>query len=423
MLAVLEQKWCCVSLAALGLGLSFCGCRSVEREVAVRYTLVPDKCDLLKTDPADPIRICVSTVDVRSGGEWSDPRQGIPQTWTYTYQVGTEPAQTATLRFGPVSNDHTQQNCKHWEDLCRGEIARKLKAGADTDGAYVTMVDRDALPQIVRESDLKKGDLVDADVRLAKIKQLGVDLFVFGTVDVVTRYDVTWKRDMAARIVNWIPWLHGAADDSPKQQIRRTITFAGNFRVIDAATGEQHLQQAFNEQAYEDKKPTPLIGSSMTTMDLEPEEQIIRRFLQQELDRFVGRLVPVLVTEPIWVQASRNGDCVQGVQALGAGDCTAALARFQAALATDPKDHRALFGAGVALECLHRLPEAQDRYGQAKNMIGGSRKDRKGRDTSGDKRACSAATERVAERMRRGEKLTVAAETAGNGNYLVQNVR
>jgi tetratricopeptide (TPR) repeat protein len=185
-------------------------------------------------------------------------------------------------------------------------------------------------------------------------------------------------------------------DDSPKQQIRRTITFAGNFRAVDARTGEMFLLQPFDGQKLEDKKPIPVVGPSRGPVDLVPEEKFVKESLDREVTRFVGRMVPARLSERMLVKSSSNPECIKGVE-LVRDDPLAALSHFMAALAKDKNDDRAAFGAGVALERMGRFPEAKQKYQLAKDLS----KTRE-EDTNGMKAVYNAAYNRVLERIEQG---------------------
>ncbi|GMU20407.1 MAG: hypothetical protein AMXMBFR13_05040 [Phycisphaerae bacterium] len=375
------------ALAAAG-----CGPGSIEREVVIEYVSQPEKAELLQTDPQNPIRICVSKVDVASRVESNDERMGV-QTWTFKYAWGLDQAPMNTVAMSLVSTDDQQKYAKQWENLVRARLGAKLKDGAEAQGRFVTMVDRDALGVLVNEKDLKNSGIVEEDKDTAQVRQLGVDMFVFGDVEVGTHYDITYKSDMGAKIFNWLPYMPNIADESPKQHIRRTMTFAGNLRAVDAKSGEVSVCQAFSAQEFQDKKPWPLVGTSRTRADLIPEDAVVKNFLEKEVDRFVGRLVPVHFRETVLVESSSSESCRRGVELLSS-DGEEALASLTAALAENPSDHEAAFAAGVALERLNRLSEASAKYQLAKDLSGAEEK-----DVKGHKGRYVAAVKRVSERL------------------------
>lgn len=373
--------------------LAGCG-QSVRREVIVEYTPKPDKGDILKTDAKTPLHVCVNQIVVRWNTDCNDQHAGR-QTWTLQYMFGAEDAPTTTFTTSVVSASEQTRQAKQWENLCLSRIKAQLKAGADAEGKYVVMVDRDALGTIVRENDLKNAGIVETDK--SKVKQLGVDMFVFGTVDVLTQYEITYKRDMSAWILNHVPYVPSVFDDSPKQHIRRTITFAGNFRAVDAKTGEQWFLQDFSQQDLQDKKPWPVVGPDRTRLDLVPEERLVKEFFEESVDCFVSRLVKTRVRKTILVESSKDPACAKAVESLRS-DENAALVSFDMALAKNPRDHRAAFGAGVALERMRRLPEAQAKYQLAKDNAGAT-----AQDNCGEKGKYNNAFKRVSERIERGE--------------------
>jgi Flp pilus assembly protein TadD len=65
------------------------------------------------------------------------------------------------------------------------------------------------------------------------------------------------------------------------------------------------------------------------------------------------------------VTSSRNEYCIRGVRLLRAEEFEGAYSNFIDALAQNPNDHRAAYGAGLACEASGRLDEALKYYKQA----------------------------------------------------------
>ncbi len=355
-----------VSLVAAAGFVVTVGCGPIQREVVVQRSTHPDKTDLLRTRKGRPIRVCVSKVNTRWRVECDDQRYGLT-VWEYKYVHGVPYTPPVVVRTGLVSSSDGEKDARVWESYCRSAIAAKLQTGAEAAGVPIDMVDRDALPVIVCEEDLRSSGIVDDPT--GAMKPLGVDLLLFGTVDVVSHYEVTYKRDVGAVILNHAPYVPSVFDDGPKRHVRRTITVAGNFRAVDARTGKQVLLQNFASQKHEDKKPIPVVGTDCTRADLMPEERFVRESLEVEVARFVGRFVPASLPVKVLVQSSDHPDCIKGVELLDE-DPAGALRRFESALAKDPRDDRAAFGAGVALERIGRLDEAKRRYELAGSISG-----------------------------------------------------
>jgi|GEM_PF-2982428 len=383
------------------------GCQGTkERAVTIRYTPVPDKAEILDGTKDAPIRVCVNQVDVKWDTQEHDSRANTMQTWSFKYVYGAEPCQVGSLQIGVVSSTDKERHAKTWENLCRSLIGGKIPAGALADGKYVVMVSREDMSDIINEEDLRNAGIVAQEASTFGVKQLPVDLMIFGDINVLTHYEVTWKTDKFAKIAVHTPYVGGFFGDAahrPKKRIQRTVTFAGNFRAIDARTGKVWLSHDFSDQEFEDKKPMPLFGSSKSRMDLESEDQIVKRFLEAELDKFVGRMVSVPLESTVWVKSSKAEHCCEGVKQLPF-DAALALEYFRAALAEDPEDHRASFAAGVALEKLGRLTEAREKYRRAQRLIGASVKNKKGHKTKGKQMQYAAAVERIENRLERGEK-------------------
>jgi len=389
---------CAACLVACG-----CGGGGVERTVEIKYDLMPDHPDILDTSPEAPLRICVSAVDIKSDVEWNDPTVGYPQVWTYQYSIGMESPQSSSVQIGLVSAAQKERNSQVWETMCRSGISDALAEGAEKAGQYVTMVDRDNMKEIIREKDLMQGGVVETDERLERVKQLGVDLFVFGQVNILTRYNISRKKSFLRSTMQVVPIAGKLVDDSPKRQIQRSITFSGHFRAVDARTGKEWLLHHFSEQKDETKKPVAFIGTDQDVSDLEPEEAVIKRYLEGEVDGFAGHMVPVSCKTNVLVESSSNENCIQGVSVLPL-DPQRALDFLRAAIDENPGDHHAYFASGVALEQLGRLEEAHKQYRQAACMTNATLKDEKGRDNDGEDLIYAMAVKRTEIRIDRGGK-------------------
>ena len=131
---------------------------------------------------------------------------------------------------------------------------------------------------------------------------------------------------------------------------------------MDATTGKEGESSVSQHQGTDETRVSPFFGSGKTEADLTPRDRIIGTLVERGAREFVGKLVPRVVRQRITLKSSSHDDCEAGVRLLRADMYEEALARFRAALADDPNDHRALFGAGVTCELMGRYDEALRYY-------------------------------------------------------------
>ena len=169
------------------------------------------------------------------------------------------------------------------------------------------------------------------------------------------------------KILFFVPYVGPTLASQPRQRVRRTMTAGGKIEAIDGAKGEILFTHPISQQSVEDKESTPFIGGGGTPMSLVPEQQKIKDLLENELRWFVSRMVPTAVRIDLLVHGS-SGSCSNGVNAMKTDNNAAALAFFKKALAKEPGDYRAAFGAAVACELMHDLAGAQKNYESALSL-------------------------------------------------------
>lgn len=352
-----------------------------------------------------PLRVCILKVDVNWGAGGDEGDQAV--VWEYSYSDGLGELKTATVRFGPA-RAYSPGSGRLWENAIRSQLGELLQNQARAAGKAVQLVSRDELDAYLREKDLKLADVVEHDQLSEKAKLLDIDLYILGQISGHTVVRTRTKSSPASVLGSFVPYAGGASSalSRPKQEVTRTITIAGNLKAQDAKTGKLWLTHDITQQKIEDKKPR-LWEGDVYPEDLMPEEQQIKRLLDPEVRRFVGRMLPTPWYVDCTVRSSGNADSKEGVRSLELQEDESALAAFQAALAENPRDHRSAFGAGVACERLGRLREAKEYYRQA--HLNSTRKD----DPQGQ---YQMAYDRVQRRMERegqpdGESVSSASPT------------
>jgi len=153
---------------------------------------------------------------------------------------------------------------------------------------------------------------------------------------------------------------------SQRMSVQRQITVSTSIRLTNAMTGV--VQSSFSAPKSQTDKSRPglFVGENMAEADLPAGAVVIENLLEEQVIQFVGEVVGTHKRgEPERISASANPDCRAGVRYLESESWSAALDAFERAIAADPGDHRALFGAGVACEMTNRNDEAIKYYERA----------------------------------------------------------
>ncbi len=356
---VLMTVVACWSLAAAG------GCTlrrtGTNGNVGFQFTPPPDHPEVLAAaTEITPLKICVLKVDVK----WVGPAQGggySGQTvWTYSSTDGQFKIEANT-----ASQAIASQSLQLWENAIQSQISELLEERATALGKTIHLVSRNELDAYLRERDLKLADIVDGDSLSDKARLLDIDLYLLGDIDGQTTVRQAQKSSIWGKIAGFfLGGYFGHEMGRPKRQVARTITFAGHLKAQDAKTAKVWLLHDITTQKIEDKKPH-FWEDDQDVIDLIPEEQVIKDKLDFQVHSFVGRMLPTPQNIRYTVRSSRNADSVEGVRWQELGNDTKALEAFERAIVTNPRDHRSLFGAGVACERMGELGKAATYYEQA----------------------------------------------------------
>ena len=161
---------------------------------------------------------------------------------------------------------------------------------------------------------------------------------------------------------------HGGGDFRTEEveTVTRNMTVQTEFKLLD--TGNNKVWEHYSPKTFratDRTKASPIFGSSQTEAELEPGDAIIGTLVEKGARDFISRLMPCRIDVEAEVVSSGNKNCVQGVKLLRAEAYGEAVSNFKAALADNPDDHQAAFGAGVACEASKRYDEALKFYNRA----------------------------------------------------------
>ncbi len=393
----MKRTFCDRRLAGIVIGFLFVnGCATAKDSIQLTYTLRPDHAGLLADGSTVSVGDIGVTWDAYSQDKGDAQRRLL---WNWMLAHGSEGITRGQLEVSNLPAQQSGQSGRMWENAARSQIGALISERARVNGKAVATVDRDHLTTLLRERDLQ---LADIAVGSGKMGVLGIDAFIVGSVNASTNIIVTEKSRLWMMFLRWLPyvgpifWYEG---NRPKQEVQRTLTFAGHFKLIDGRNGREWLVHDFSEQTLEKEKSRPFTGDR-TIGDLDSEDAVVKKLLEREVKLFVGRMFAVPLEATEYVESSGHKASVCGVSSLKS-DPRSALTSLEAAAKADPRDHKSRFAAGVAAELLRMFEVARDWYASAM-AIEREPEDEFDNDDD-DYRVYKRAMERASLRMERGE--------------------
>lgn len=154
-------------------------------------------------------------------------------------------------------------------------------------------------------------------------------------------------------------------ETSEVETVTRNLTVQTDFKLLNTSDNQVWDQHSRTFTVTDRTRASAIFGSSQTEASLTPQDRIINALVERGAREFISRLMPCRIEVQANVTSSSNADCVRGVKLLRAESYEGALSHFRAALADNPGDHRAAYGAGVACEASGRYDDALRYYKRA----------------------------------------------------------
>ncbi len=284
-----------------------------------------------------------------------EPTKGLPR--------GMNTIAILPAKVGPTTD-------ARWSDMCADLISALVNESRSEFGTAVRVSDRRDTQVTFDEADLAAAGMSSGDP--SRGGQLeAVQGVILSNVNVVVEERIGKQRtltgfDIGAFDSHYGSGGHGAVQTGEIETVSRHMTVQTSFKLVDAANN--NVWEYYQPPMYSATDATtasPIFGSSATAAELPREDKIIASLVQRGAQEFVSRLMPCRITWSAEVESSLNNECVEGVRMLRGQAYGAALAHFRAALANDPGDDRAAYGAGVACEASGQYQEALGYYRQA----------------------------------------------------------
>jgi len=256
-----------------------------------------------------------------------------------------------------------------WSDMCV-TVMQTMANESRRLGADITVSDRRDTQVTFDEADLAAAGMSTAPGGSGG-QLLAVQGVILSHIDVKVEKHIGKQRTLAGlSLSGWggRGWGGGGTDIRTKEveTVSRTMTVQTAFKLVD--TANNMIWEHYSPRPYtgtDKTKASPIFGSSQTEAELTPQDEIIATLVGRAVQEFISRLMPCRIDVDTVVLSSGNKSCIEGVKMLRAEMYDEAVAMFKAALANNPDDHRAAYGAGVACEASGRHPEALRFYKRA----------------------------------------------------------
>ncbi len=300
---------------------------------------------------------CGSTEKATVAFEYAlSPSKGLPQ------GMNTVAIMDATV------NEATD---KKWSEMAANYLQELIQDSNDRYGTNLRVADRKHTSTVMKENDMAAAGLT-ASANPGKIaKLLNVQGTIMAEINVKVRVDKGKGRtltDFSAWGGGGRGWGHGggSAHTEEVEKTSRNITVQTDFKLVDAATSENWVTHSPKPYRQSDKtKVNPFFGSSKTEADMTPRDEIIGAAVEIGARQFISKMIPCTVRYEVALKSSGQENCAKGVAYLRGDMIEEALGQFKMALAEDPNDHKAAFGAGVACEMSGKYADALRYYKQA----------------------------------------------------------
>ena len=257
-----------------------------------------------------------------------------------------------------------------WSDLCTTVLQSLVNESRTRFGADITISDRRDTQATFDEADLAAagmstgrpgagGKLLAAQGAILSNVNVKVEKHIGkrSTISGFTIADAEGHRYKSRSL---------DIDTREIETVTRTLTVQTDFKLIDTSNNQvlaQHSSRPYT--ATHRTRASLLFGSSQTEAELTPQDEIIAGLVNAAAREFISQLLPCRIDVDTRVVSSHNERCIQGVRFLRGELWKEARSSFRSALAANPGDHRAAYGAGVAYEASGRYDDALRYYRRA----------------------------------------------------------
>lgn len=280
-------------------------------------------------------------------------RAWVPIAYVLEPERGMPPGMTSVAVMNSRVNEVTDQK---WSELAANMIQDLIQDANHRFGAGIKVADRKHLSNVMDEQDLAASGITVS----SGSGQGGKVMDIQGMIQSEINVKVETHRGKATTISDVSGFGGGGRgrgygggeiNTREVETVSRNIIVQTTFKLVDVVNNQNWVTYAPAPYSRRDRTHTsPLFGSAKTEAELTPRDDIIRAAVTKGAREFVSQILPCEMRYDIRVDASMDKNCTFAVKLLRADEFVEALSYFKRAVATNPSDDRALFGAGVAAE-------------------------------------------------------------------------
>ncbi len=283
------------------------------------------------------------------------PTRGLPEGMNTIY---IKPA-----KIGPTTDPK-------WSELCAASLRSLVQESISQFGTRIELADRQDTQATFDEADLAAAGMSTGRAGSGG-KLLAADGAILSNVNVKVTVDRGRQRTLSGLSLAGVRgrhWRGGGTDirTSEVETVSRHLTVQMEYKLLDTANNKTWATYSPPPYTASDRThASPIFGSSQTEASLTPTDEIIAGLVEQGAREFISQLMPCRVHVREDISSSLNKSCTQGIKMLRAEAYHEAMTFFKVALAENPGDHRAAFGAGLSSEALGQFDEALRYYNRA----------------------------------------------------------
>ncbi len=289
-----------------------------------------------------------------------EPERSLP--------AGLETVAILPAKIGPTTDEK-------WSDLCVTVLQSLVNESRDRFGTPISVSDRRDTQVTFDEADLAAAGMSTKRGGSGG-KLLAAQAAILSNINVKVERHVGRERTISGIDIgaltgrNWrgdrVRGGHAAVQTDEVETVTRNMTVQSEFKLVDTADNRvlAHYSPA-PYRATDRTHASAFFGSSQTEASLTPRDRIIGTLVEKAAREFVSQLMPCRVDVNTVVVSSGQESCVRGVKLLRGELYGEAIEAFENALAGNPDDHRAAYGAGIACEASGRYEKAMDHFRRA----------------------------------------------------------
>ncbi len=312
------------------------------------------------------VRMIIFTIVTASLSGCATEKAWVPIRYTLTPERGLPPHVRTVAVLDSKVNEVTDRK---WSELAANMLQDMIQDSIGNFELDLKIADRKHLTDVMAEQDLAAAGVTRSTS--GSRGQGGSVMHVDGTIESEINVKVETHKGQQTtisglglqgggakatdRFGRQYREGHGGADIQTREveTVTRNIIVQTTFKLVDNTTNQNLATYAPPPYSQMDStKASPLFGSAQTEAALTPRDEIIGQAVKKGAQSFVSQILPRAIRFEIPVESSASEQCKLGVKMLRGEDYSEAIRYFRAAIAENPADDRAHYGAAVAYEAM-----------------------------------------------------------------------